>query len=64
MSILGDLSIGVVFLAVGVVLVLIGIPRHGVTPRYLRFEAALVLYPPLVMIFLAFGVAMMFRTHG
>jgi hypothetical protein len=64
MSLLGDLSIGVVFLAVGVVLLLIGMPRHGVTPRYLRFEAAVVLYPGLVMIFFAFGVAMMLRAYG
>ena len=48
MSLLGDLSIGVVLLAVGVVLLLIGMPRHGVTPRYLRFDAALVLYSAII----------------
>ena len=64
MSLLGDLSIGVVLLAVGVVLLLIGIPRHGVTPRYLRFDAALVLYPAIIMAFLALGVIMILKTHG
>jgi hypothetical protein len=60
---LGDLSIGFVFIAVGVVLLLIGLPRHGVTPRFLRFDAAVVLYPGFVMIFFALGVAMMFRAY-
>ena len=64
MSMLGDLSIGVVLLAVGVVLVLIGLPRHGITPRFLRFDAALVLYPGIVMIFLTMGVAMILKTHA
>lgn len=64
MSMLGDLSVGVVFLAVGVVLVLIGVPRHGITPRFLRFDAALVLYPGIVMIFLTMGVAMILKTHA
>ncbi|MGA7738258.1 MAG: hypothetical protein WCB22_22840, partial [Pseudolabrys sp.] len=46
---------------VGVLLIIIGIPRHGESPRFLRFEASLVLYPAVVMVFLAFGVAMMLR---
>ena len=62
MSILGDLSIGVVFLAVGVVLVFIGMPKHGVTPRFLRPDVALVVYPSVILAFLAFGVATILRA--
>jgi hypothetical protein len=64
MSMLGDLSVGVVFLAVGIVLLLIGLPRQGVTPRFLRFDAAVVIYPGVILAFLAMGVAMMLRTHA
>jgi hypothetical protein len=64
MSMLGDLSVGVVFLAIGVVLVLIALPRQGVTPRFLRFDAAAVLYPGVIMIFLTMGVAMILKTHA
>ena len=49
---------------VGVLLIIIGIPRHGESPRFLRFEASLVLYPAVVMVFLAFGVAMMLRGYA
>lgn len=31
---------------------------------FLRFEASLVLYPAVIMVFLAFGVAMMVRGYG
>jgi hypothetical protein len=64
MSMLGDLSVGTVLLAIGVILVLIGLPKKGVSPRFLRFDAAAVLYPGVVMVFLAMGVAMMLRTHS
>jgi hypothetical protein len=60
----GDISMGVVLFAVGVVLIFIGMPKHGVTPRYLRFDAALVVYPAIVLAFLAMGTAMMFSAHG
>jgi hypothetical protein len=60
----GDISMGVGLFAVGVVLIFIGMPKHGVTPRYLRFDAALVIYPAIVLVFLAMGVAMTLRAHG
>ncbi len=53
-----DLLIGGVLLAIAVGLVFIGRPnKAGESPRFLRFEASLVLYTPVVMIFAAFGVA-------
>ena len=64
LEMLGDLAIGLVLFVVGVLLVIIGIPRHGESPRFLRFEASLVLYPAVIMVFLAMGVAMMVRGYG
>ena len=64
MSMLGDLSVGIVLLAIGVILVLIGLPKKGVSPRFLRFDAAVVLYPGVIMVFLSMGVAMILRTHS
>jgi hypothetical protein len=56
------ITIGVVMVAVGVLLVFIGMPKHGVTPRFMRFDAAMVVYPPLVLTFLAFGTALILRS--
>ena len=56
------ITIGVVMCAVGVLLVFIGMPKHGVTPRFLRFEASMVLFPPIVLTFLAFGAALILRA--
>ncbi len=45
------LAIGVILLAVTAALAFIGFPkRNGDRPRFLQFEAAVVLYPPLIMI--------------
>lgn len=45
-------------LAAAATLVLIGRPnRAGEHPRFLRFEAALVLYPPIVLSVIALGAA-------
>ena len=53
-----ELWIGVVLLVIAAGLIFIGLPdKDGVSPRFLRFEAAVVLYPPLVMIFLVGGAA-------
>lgn len=52
-----DLAIGVTLLGIGAVLLFIGMPKHGVSPRFLRFEAALILYTPLILVFLALGAA-------
>ena len=53
-----DILIGLVLLAIAGGLIFIGLPnRAGVSPRFLRFEASLVLYPPFVLIFIAAGLA-------
>jgi hypothetical protein len=52
------LAIGVVLLAVTAVLLFVGFPdRNGDSPRFLQFEAAVVLYPPLIMITITLGTA-------
>ncbi|MFZ0624135.1 MAG: hypothetical protein WAM76_19315 [Pseudolabrys sp.] len=53
-----DILIGVVLLAIAGGLIFIGLPnKAGVSPRFLRFEAAVVLFPPLVLTFFAGGFA-------
>jgi hypothetical protein len=52
--------IGVLALATGFGLIIIGRPRQGVGPRLLRFESAPTLYPPAVMVFIAIGIAELF----
>ena len=59
----GEFTIGAAFVVVAVVLVLIAIPKHGQHPRFLRFDASMVLFPPVVMTFLAVGVALMLRAY-
>jgi|SoimicMinimDraft_3_1059731.scaffolds.fasta_scaffold39379_2 hypothetical protein len=59
----GDIAIGLVSLGVGVLLVFIGMPKHGEPPRFLRFEASIVLYPAVIMAFLAFGGALVMRAY-
>ena len=45
-------------LALAAFLIFIGRPdRAGEHPKFLRFEAALVLYPPLILGFIALGAA-------
>jgi hypothetical protein len=49
---------GIAMLAVAVVMIWAGRPdKTGVHPRFLRFDAALVLYPPIILAFFAMGVA-------
>ena len=60
----GDIAIGLVLFVIGVLLVIIGMPKNGQQPRFLRFEASLVVYPSVIMVFLAFGVAMMIRAYS
>ena len=53
-----DILIGLVLLAIAGILIFIGRPnRAGVSPRFLQFDAALVLFPPVVLVFFAGGVA-------
>ena len=53
---------GAVMCAVGALLVFIGMPKRGVTPRFLRFDAATVVYPPVPLTLMAFGVTLIFRS--
>ena len=53
-----DILIGVVMLIIGGALIFFGLPnKAGVSPRFLQFDASLVLYPPLVLLFIAGGFA-------
>jgi hypothetical protein len=53
-----DILIGIVLLAIGGGLIFIGLPsKAGVSPRFLRFNLSLVLYPPVVLVLLAGGFA-------
>jgi hypothetical protein len=50
--------IGVAMIAAAGVLIFIGLPnRAGEHPKFLRFDAALVLYPPVILSFLGLGAA-------
>ena len=62
LAVFEGVTIGIVLFAVGVLLVFIGISRKGIVPRFLQFDAALVLYPPLALTFLAFGTAFILRA--
>ena len=47
---------GIAALLIGLLLIWKGCSdRSGVHPRFLQFEAALVIFPPAVLVFLAFG---------
>ena len=49
---------GIVMLAVAFLLICVGRPnKSGIHRKFLRFNAALVLYPPLILSCFAFGVA-------
>jgi hypothetical protein len=49
--------IGTALFAAAAVLFFLGLPnRAGESPRFLRFETAPMLYPPLIMALLAFSV--------
>ena len=53
-----DILIGVVLLAIAAGLIFIGRPnKAGVHLRFLQFDAALVLFPPVILVFLAGGFA-------
>jgi hypothetical protein len=53
-----DYAISIVLFAIGAVLIFLGWPnKDGTSPRFLRFEAALVLYAPLVLAFIVGGIA-------
>jgi len=53
-----NLWTGIAMLGIAAVLIWGGRPnKAGVHPTYLRFDAALVLYPPIIIAFLAMGAA-------
>jgi hypothetical protein len=53
-----NLAIGAVLLGMATVLIFFGLPnKAGESPKFLRFEAAMMLYPPVVLVFIAVGVA-------
>jgi hypothetical protein len=53
-----DILIGAVLLAVGAALIFAGLPdKDHESPRFLRFHAATVVFPPLVLTFLVGGGA-------
>jgi hypothetical protein len=55
---MNHLVVGVVLVLLAVGLVFIGRPnRAGQHPRFLQFEASLVLYPPVVLALVAMGMA-------
>jgi hypothetical protein len=52
------LAVGVVLVLLAVGLVFIGRPnKAGHHPSFLQFEASLVLYPPVILVFVAMGMA-------
>ena len=53
-----NLWTGIAMLAAALLLIWVGRPnRDGTHPRFLRFNAALVIYPPIVIAFFALGLA-------
>ncbi|MGY4325653.1 hypothetical protein ACVWWG_000067 [Bradyrhizobium sp. LB7.2] len=53
-----NILIGAAMLALAGILIFIGLPnRTGEQPKFLRFEAALVLYPPMILSFIELGTA-------
>ncbi|KYK47608.1 MULTISPECIES: hypothetical protein [Bradyrhizobium] len=53
-----ELAIGLGMLVIAIVLIYAGLPdKQGGSPRFLRFHAASVLYPPLILVFIALGTA-------
>ena len=53
-----NLWTGIAMLVIALVLIWVGRPdKAGVHPRFLRFDAALVVYPPVILAFTAMGVA-------
>jgi hypothetical protein len=52
---------GIALLGFGLLMIFMGWPdKAGESPRYLRFHAAPMLYPPFVLAFLVGGIAQLF----
>jgi len=55
---MNHLVVGVVLVLLAVGLVVIGRPnKAGQHPRFLQFEASLALFPPVILVFGALGMA-------
>ena len=53
-----NLWTGIAMLVIALILIVLGRPnRNGVHRRFLRFNAAMVLYPPVILAFIALGAA-------
>jgi ABC-type transport system involved in multi-copper enzyme maturation permease subunit len=53
-----DLIVGIVLIAIAVFLIYIGRPnKSGQHLRFLRFDAMVVLYPPVILVFAVLGGA-------
>lgn len=53
-----NLWTGILMLVIAVGLVFVGRPnKEGAHPRFLRFDAAMVLYTPVILVFFALGTA-------
>jgi hypothetical protein len=53
-----DLAIGIALVAIALLLIFVARPdKAGRHPRFLRFDASLVLYPPVIMVFGVMGAA-------
>ncbi len=53
-----NLWTGIAMLVIAVILIFVGLPnRAGEHSRFLRFNAALVVYPPVILVFFALGLA-------
>ena len=52
------LLVGLLLLSIAAGLMFIVRPnRPGGHPRFLQFDAAMVVYPPVILVFIAFGIA-------
>jgi hypothetical protein len=53
-----NLWMGIAMLVIALILIVLGRPnRNGFHRRFLRFNAAMVLYPPVILAFIALGAA-------
>ncbi len=60
-----NLWTGTAMLVIAFVLIWVGRPdKTGLHPRFLRFNAALVVYPPIILVFMAVGAAAVISSLG
>jgi len=53
-----SIELGIGLLAAGALLIWLGLPdRQGMHRRFLRFSAAQVIYPPVILVVIALGSA-------